>query len=103
MIIRPMMWTTTCLICPPRDAWKLGGTTPNKRTRCQHCDVPLKKVIPARVLEAANFRVVRALLDHGARQTFREADREVAGSWTPDLAGSSQRSPEQGSARYPNR
>ena len=39
--------------------------------------IPLKKLIPALVLEGAIFRAVRGLFDHGARHAFQK----LTGSW----------------------
>jgi Protein of unknown function (DUF4235) len=43
----------------------------------EHRDVPLKKLIPALLLEGAIVRVVRGLVDHGARH----AVARLTGNW----------------------
>jgi hypothetical protein len=43
----------------------------------KHRKIPLKKLIPALVLEGAIFRAVRGLFDHGARHAFQK----LTGSW----------------------
>jgi hypothetical protein len=43
----------------------------------EHRSIPLKKLIPALLLEGAIFRAVRGLFDHGARQAFRK----LTGNW----------------------
>jgi hypothetical protein len=43
----------------------------------KHREIPMKKLVPALVLEGAIFRTVRGLFDHGSRQAFSKA----TGSW----------------------
>jgi hypothetical protein len=43
----------------------------------KHRQIPLKKLIPALLLEGAIFRAVRGLFDHGSRQAFSR----LTGSW----------------------
>ena len=43
----------------------------------KHREIPLKKLIPALLLEGAIFRAVRGLFDHGSRQAFSR----LTGSW----------------------
>jgi hypothetical protein len=54
-----------------------GAFDDEKAPEPQHRQVPLKKLIPALVLEGAIFRAVRGLLDHGTRHAFRK----LTGSW----------------------
>ena len=43
----------------------------------EHRDIPLKKLIPALLLEGAIFRAARGLFDHGARRAFSK----LTGNW----------------------
>ena len=52
----------------------------------EHRDIPLKKLIPALLLEGAIFRAVRGLFDHGARRAFSKLTGNWPGEERPEPA-----------------
>lgn len=50
--------------------------------QAQHRDVPLGKLILALAINGAVFRLVKGLVDHGARQGFQR----LTGSWPGEKA-----------------
>jgi len=52
----------------------------------EHRDIPLKKLIPALLLEGAIFRAARGLFDHGARRAFSKLTGNWPGEERPEPA-----------------
>ena len=52
----------------------------------KHRDILWEKLIPALLLEGAIFKVVRGLIDHGARRAFSRATGTWPGEEAPDRA-----------------
>ena len=52
----------------------------------KHRDIPWEKLVPALLLEGAIFKVVRGLIDHGARRAFSRATGTWPGEEAPDRA-----------------
>jgi hypothetical protein len=59
-----------------------GAIDKEEPPQAQHRDVRLGKLILALAINGAVFRLVRGLIDHGARQGFRY----LTGSWPGDEA-----------------
>jgi hypothetical protein len=52
----------------------------------KHRELDVPKLVAALVIEGAVFRVVKGLVDHGARRTFANATGEWPGEEAPESA-----------------